>query len=458
MELCCLCSVGLQEKELSCSCCHKDFHFKCGTGLSNITDRNFGRLSNLVFKCPLCSISADNRLIHTLITLNQLHNEAKHATDFHPGEIIERREVVDQQVTVDEVASEEAASEHGGSPRLLTGTGGPTDVVDGGASPQVSPPPVRRSGTPDPTVNLGSSSGNTSAIHDGLHKADIVRAKRLSEILGTLKNLPDHVRTVILGDSNTHHVRGRDVDPKDNTVGVRSAGGLCIPAAVRALKKYDRFQLKRIQRVVWSLGANDAIHGSRQHCEEDSDSHMKSLYTETKRIFPNATVGFILPFIGIKSVTSEFRKDLENKLKANCPKMKRYHPPSMLKMMNDDGTHINNTGRRVYINFLMKQFTSCKPQPQPTQPPVAPSRAQQEQVPRFRNTDYQPRNQQGDFRLPYPVFPPMPVPPPACMQGPPPAYTGLAREIAQALTQMMQPWRPDLQPQPNNHQSSWDGR
>ena len=195
-----------------------------------------------------------------------------------------------------------------------------------------------------------------------IHPADVTRSKRLSLILNTLKNLPGHKTTLILGDSNTHGVHGDKVDPENGTVAVRSFGGLCIVAAVHALQKYQ-FSHKNIKKLVWSLGTNDALHRN-QHCPDDSVKYIKALYTESARVFPKATVAFILPFAGIKGVSDEFRKDLDDVIKENCPKMKRHYPPSMRNKFDKGGVHINFAGKRAYVEFLMKHFTKCKPQQQ----------------------------------------------------------------------------------------------
>lgn len=218
-----------------------------------------------------------------------------------------------------------------------------------------------------------------------LHPADTTRAKRLSYILNTLKNLPDHVNTLVFGDSNTHKVRGQDVDPRENRVCVRSFSGLCIPAAAHALEQYKNPPYGKIRRVNWCLGVNDILHHD-QHCPDDVDAHIKSLYSETKRIFPHATVGFILPFVGINAMTPEHRKGLEGKLKALTPAMKLHYPPNMTNMLLRDGVHLNNAGKQAYINFLSNRFAGNKPNPRDAPQNTRDTRPLQKE-PRGQNPD-----------------------------------------------------------------------
>ena len=290
-----------------------------------------------------------------------------------------------------------------------------------------------------------------SSSMDGLatlHPADITRSKRLSLILNTLKNLPDHVNTVIFGDSNTHKVRGRDVDSKGNTVCVRSFSGLCVYAAAHALEKYDKPAFGKIRKVIWSLGVNDALHGNEQHCAEDAEHHTKALYQQSKRIFPNAQVGFILPFVGIKAVTADFRKELVRQLKA-IPEMKLHYPPNMVNMMLRDGVHINSEGKRVYTNFLTKRFTKNKPSASAAPSGVTPTPQDTQRGPATQlNTSvsgFQNQNSWGSFRLPPPAVPPYPPneeSPAGCRpnQQSLPDFSELARGITDVVHRTMQCW------------------
>lgn len=312
----------------------------------------------------------------------------------------------------------------------------------------VAPSGASVSASSSPGVPMITESSNSSEGLATLHPADIVRSQRLSLILNTLKNLPDHVNTVIFGDSNTHKIRGRDVDSKGNKVAVRSFSGLCVFAAAHALEMYDKPAFGKIRKVIWSLGANDALHGNVQHCAEDAEHHTKALYQQSKRIFPNAQIGFILPFVGIKAVTADFRKELERQLKAT-PEMKLHYPPNMVKMMLRDGVHINSEGKRAYANFLTKRFTNNKPSTSAAPSGVTPTPQDTQRGPATQlNTSvsgFQNQNSWGSFRLPPPAVPPYPPneeSPAGCRpnQQSLPDFSELARGITDVVHRTMQCW------------------
>ena len=281
------------------------------------------------------------------------------------------------------------------------------------------------------------------------HSEDIKRAKRLSIVLETLHILPDHVNTLVLGDSNTHKVLGKDVDPKANKVCVRSFSGLCIFAAALALMEYDKTPYEKIKKLVWSVGVNDALHGDTQHCLEDNGKQITLLFQHSKRIFPNAQVHFILPFTGGKAVTPSYRKELEQRIKENTPDMKMHFPPNMSKMMLPDGVHINSEGKQAYINFLRQRFSKRKPSNTAAIPDgvasvpplVAQPGAQSAQFPGGRIWE--------SFRIPphddgY-----------RSSQPPVTDFSELARGISDALCRTLQTWSSQQLRQQNEQLYSW---
>lgn len=338
--LCTVCSEDCDE-QLQCSACKYSMHFTCVLGFD--PPEEFKTFDKLAYICPPCLVGTSYELLHLAIdahSRNSISGSAKLQVPTERSQRALRRASVKDNTGVEVVA--------------------PPPTTDNTSDEVVAPPPAI-----DNTGDEGSHPRDSDSPGPGvapLHPADIARSKRLSFILNTLKSLPDHVTTLILGDSNTHKVRGKDVDSKGNKVCVRSFGGLCIYAAVHALKGYEH-QYAKVRKVAWSLGANDAVHGEEQHCLVDYPQHIKALYTETKRVFPNSTVHFILPFLGIKAVTPDFRSHLQDLLKEHAPEMKTHNPPNMSGMMLRDGLHINQAGKEAYINFLMKKFTKNKPQP-----------------------------------------------------------------------------------------------
>lgn len=382
------CLVCDEEVDDELICTHSpdhQLHYLCGYGaeLNNNTWRTYFKKGNYI--CPVCIVGRNNDLVLKAVSSNQRHIRACN-TDTDTSSVVSAEEPVEEEVQseVEEVQSEveEEVSTLDNSASSVNDWYASSSLCLGGENflnalhgspPHPQPCPPRRSAhkvqSSDPTVPLGRSpqrqmSGGFEV--GGVqfappHPSDKSRADKPFFILKSLRNLPSHVTTVVLGDSNTHHVKASQVDPKGNSVAVRSFSGLCIPAAVIAMNRYKNFPYKKCRKIVWSLGVNDALHGEQQHCTEDYPNYVRALYTETKRIFPNAAVHFILPFLGVKDVTLAYRKNLAQTLKAQCPKVIVHKPPSMEGMLAPDGVHISEAGRSTYTNFLMKRFTNSSP-------------------------------------------------------------------------------------------------
>lgn len=425
---CLICGEDVKD-QLDCKSCGCKAHFSCSYGAPVNNPRIATYFKNGDFRCPVCIISRNNGLVIKALTLNQDHIKAGTNTNV----IVPDTGVVGDD---DELADvEEAVAEELEAP--------PPRVEDAVAN------------TVPPNSSAAVASDTSSHTNDThipgvapLHQADIKRSKRLSLILNTVKQVPDHVTTLILGDSNTHKVTGKNVDPQGNKVCVRSVGGLCIYAAVYALAKYDRVYTN-IRRVSWSLGANDSIHGRDQHCVDDYPSHIKALYKETKRVFPRAQVSFIMPFTGIKSVTTDFRTNLQKLLKSHAPEIKILNPPNMSGMMLRDGLHINKEGKEAYINFLVKTFARQK------RPASAKAPADQVKAPPSDQSRYASEG----FRLSHPHIPSFVAPPhvqyfghgaaPFGYQGSQQPYSIQHPGLAEALSHTAQRWwSSQLQRQP----------
>lgn len=380
---CLVCSDEVEDELICTHCTDHQLHFLCGYGaeLNNTRWRTYFKKGNYI--CPVCIVGRNNDLVLKTVCTNQRHIKVSNAdTDTHtPTEAASEKEPVEEvQSDVEEEEEEEvsdlnnsAGSENDwyASSSLCLGGDNFRSALQG-TPPRPYTPPPRRSAhkvhseptvhadvpTHPPPMSGGLTIGGVTFVPP--HHADKARSDKPFFILKSLRNLPSHVTTVVLGDSNTHHVKASQIDPKGNSVAVRSFGGLCIVSAVLALNRYQGFSYQKCRKVVWSLGVNDALHGREQHCHEDYPKYVRALYTETKRIFPNASVHFILPFLGVKDVTVEYRKNLAQMLKSNCPKVVIHNPPSMQGMLASDGVHISETGRSTYTNFLAKRFTNNK--------------------------------------------------------------------------------------------------
>lgn len=188
-----------------------------------------------------------------------------------------------------------------------------------------------------------------------LHSRDMGPANKLGYILNALQNVPSFRSTAMIGASNFHYVNQGEIDPTSKSVAIRSISGLCVVSAAHALKKF-RFQYHKFKKVVWCLGINDYMHQDI-HCPDDWDTHLCHLVEETRRIFPQATIHFILPFSGLPGVPQSFIQEMEKTLKRVAPNVKRHHAPSMSGMVRGDGIHLAPSGAQKLRAFLVHTFT-----------------------------------------------------------------------------------------------------
>ena len=183
-------------------------------------------------------------------------------------------------------------------------------------------------------------------------------AQKLAYILNAFKNLPANRSTILIGASNYHCIKG-ELDPvKKNTV-VRSISGLCTVGAAKALCHYEH-TYPRIKKLVWSLGVNDQLH-ENEHCPGEWNKHFSILIRETKRIFCNAKIHFIVPFSGLPRVPPKYSEKIWDLLQSKFPEVKRHRAPSMEGKVQRDGIHIDNEGAKTLRRFLVKRFTTYKP-------------------------------------------------------------------------------------------------
>ena len=189
------------------------------------------------------------------------------------------------------------------------------------------------------------------------HERDITVAKKLTWILNAMKNIPAYRSTVVIGDSNTHFANQSEIDPESRSVAVRAVSGLCVVAAALALGEY-KYSYKKVKKLAWCIGPNDYLH-KQHHCEADWPVHLNNLIESCARVFPNASLTFILPFSGLPSVPMEFVNQFQHHLKS--AKVKWLKPPHMKNKVQEDGVHLNQLGKKQYISFLRKHFTKIPP-------------------------------------------------------------------------------------------------
>ena len=130
--------------------------------------------------------------------------------------------------------------------------------------------------------------------------------------------------------------------------------------------KYSHFK-----RIIWSLGTNDLLHKD-QHCPDDWQFHLDSLFKETKRVFPRAKIGFVMPFHGLPSVPQSYIKFISDSVKNASPTVKRYTTPTMKNKVKGDGVHITAEGAHVFESYIKKIFVGHHQAPNQVQQPAVP--------------------------------------------------------------------------------------
>lgn len=182
-----------------------------------------------------------------------------------------------------------------------------------------------------------------------LHVGDQERVKRFDSALERMRDLPQHVDTVVFTDSNGHKVKGRQLDPMGRTW-VLSSGGLCINATVHSLQSLNE-TYSGITRVVYSLGLNDELH-KRQHVKGERGWYLSALGSVTNKVFPNASMSFVLPFSGGK-ISKQSIGSLKSDIVKHLPNTVIHSPPGM--EFGPDGVHLNATDLTHFRRFLKEK-------------------------------------------------------------------------------------------------------
>lgn len=345
---CCLCSgIVSEDKWLRCNSCWKKFHFRCGTGLTDVSERTITTYLNGVnFRCFLCRIAEKNSLITTVITLNQQYNEAKRAPN-------------DEAVT-------EPQSSHSGSQRSESP---PPRSRNSQRSESPRSRHSQRSGRRSTHASSPHSQGSRRDFRQVLPPSEFRRVKRCKGTLFGLRHLPPTVETLIILDSNGRGIKGEDIDGSGAKVSVKAIGGLCVSATTAALKE-AKLVFPKIKNVAFGLGTNDHLHRGLHPGEKEP--YIKDLDAAARKAFPSAKIHFILPFTAIKGLTVDYIKSIAADIKASRVNWKVHFPPNMKgKLASPQFIHIKPEDRVVFSSWLKKIF---KPRGvDVTSPAIAPT-------------------------------------------------------------------------------------
>jgi hypothetical protein len=148
-----------------------------------------------------------------------------------------------------------------------------------------------------------------------------------------------------------------------------------------------RFEDKRLKWIIFALGTNDIHH----HAPRETAAAIKSLTKETNRVFPEAKIEFLAPFVSQSCTENAIRRFLylENDTGATI----RRCPLKFKGVEFRDKTHLAQAGKERHMQWVKeicdlsgtRQATANQrtaPRPAPTQPTATPTPAPISDTPR----------------------------------------------------------------------------
>ena len=335
---CTFCSLEVEDG-LRCDRCQKLYHFKCGTGLSNVSEDSVSKfLTDCIFSCPLCQVGTSNTLIHAALTANQLFNEEKHTTDFKLSKSFENQVTDTHNNDAESSICEEDKS-----------------LADGGTSTTPLTPLIVP-GQPPTRTRVDTENSSVASFRDVVSESEMRRVKRCKGMLYGLKHMSVNVETLLVLDSNGRSIKAEDIDGE--RVCLRQIGGLCVAATTCALNQC-KLKYPKIKIVAYGLGTNDHLH-AKEHPGERTE-FIKDLDQATKKVFPNAKVNFILPFTAIDKLGSEYVQGLAASISTAGVGWKIHQTPSMRgKLTAPRKIHLTPAGRVIFTLWLRKIFAPHK--------------------------------------------------------------------------------------------------
>ena len=194
-----------------------------------------------------------------MITINQAFNEAKHAAEFHPGDLVEDVAIVTDHTPVAEATEPVLPTQPGdGVPPVLPTQPGDCVHQVAGAEPgtREAEADTRRRG-PSLSSN-GTPVDVRNRFRTSVNKHELRRIKRCKGMLYGIKHVNPNTKTLLILDSNGRGVRDEDID-SDGSISIKSVGGLCVSATTTALKEC-KARYPQIKTLVFGLGTNDRLH------------------------------------------------------------------------------------------------------------------------------------------------------------------------------------------------------
>ena len=336
-DKCLVCNLAVVD-ELACSRCPRQCHISCITGCPVNNNKTRTMIKNGVFLCHVCVVSRQDELTISAMQQNQqLHRENQIGFPLPDNTTVGGGD--DDKEEEAEDGSDEAAV---ATPEQRVADSGVQDA--GGAG-----------GNGDTETNHPA----TPAVLAPIHKNCEFKSRKLLTALKNMLTIPKHASTLLIGDSLAHYLDKKVVDQESDTLRIRSISGLCVPATVKALSELDR-SYGNFKRVIYSLGTNDHLHRAK-HCFEERSKYYKSLEEHTARIFPNAVINIVVPYVGMKNLQKSDIAEQIKLVRESCTKIKVHTPPSLVHKVQPGGVHPDTEGEVILTNFYRKRFFPRKP-------------------------------------------------------------------------------------------------
>ena len=387
---CIICNVDSKE-ELQCSSCEYQVHYQCALGFEPLGDREHFKvfMANGKYLCPPCLVGTSYNLLHMAIdahSKNSARTTHLQATSDRDRRAERRASTRVGSTSInssaDTVAKAQDESINGGESTGEAVT--PSPPPSPSASNHPSAPPESPDHIPGTEVNSATGAdvmrlrGGPTISESGdfrtkVSQSEKRRIKRFKGMLHGLRHLCDTIDTLIILDSNGRDIKGEDIDGKGDKIRVSAIGGLCVAATTSALKS-SKVKYPQIKRLVYGLGTNDHLH-AHEH-PGDIEGYLKQLNTETRKVFPNAIISFILPFSAIQGLGEAYVKHLSTAIQKSGVGWKKLIPPNMAgKLVSPNKIHLGNQGKQSFRGWLQKLFSPIRPSaPVSVHSPLNPER------------------------------------------------------------------------------------
>ncbi len=246
--------------------------------------------------------------------------------------------------------------------------GGPENL-----SPAVSPrknlvtriyPRLSNVHTLEPSAEGDNQSTQAKQCHklfsSNSYKHEINRKERLISVVKKSNKIISSREVVAIVDSHPNWQLLHKYAPNTAIIQV---GGLCFPSAAAGIDSLAAAGLSfpSTKQIITALGCNDIAHAHNAHhnLSAYSESWLPYFSSSIKKLFPNATIKFVLPFSS-KTIPQHTIDTLQRQLTETFPGHEILHSPYYTPYDFHDHIHLNSLAQQGYTTFLAKVITNGK--------------------------------------------------------------------------------------------------